>query len=179
MFFNPNQVNNLLSCKSCSQRLDEPRLLPCGKNICSNCYLSIQTNNNEFQCIICKDKHLISNKNGLPINETVLEMLSFKSVNISRGKAFDSLQATLNFLLNKRDILKHQLENRGDLIKEHCIVLRNQVQLLTEELIQQINKLITMIVLLLYKKRLSPTKRINNSLYFHKKKPKKKSKHKN
>ncbi len=52
----------------------------------------------------------------------------------------DSLQETLKSLLKKTNILKHRLNNRADYVKEHCIELRNKVQLTTEEAIQQINQ---------------------------------------
>ncbi len=49
MYFNEEKINSLLlswhlnsttkkkdaSCKYCESRLDEPRILPCGENICS------------------------------------------------------------------------------------------------------------------------------------------------
>ena len=31
MFFDSNQVNNILNCKNCEALLNEPRLLPCGE----------------------------------------------------------------------------------------------------------------------------------------------------
>ena len=50
MYFDSNQINSKLICKKCEGRLDEPRLLPCGKNICSYCIACIKVLNKEFQC---------------------------------------------------------------------------------------------------------------------------------
>jgi hypothetical protein len=58
MYFNEEQINSLLlSCKYCESRLDEPRILPCGENICSICSSSIKVTENEFECLVCKMKH--------------------------------------------------------------------------------------------------------------------------
>jgi hypothetical protein len=139
MFFDPNQVNDLLNCKNCNERLDEPRLLPCGDNICSACAQSIKLNGKQYDCLVCSNKHKMP-KSGLPKIKAIAEMLSFKTIDISRGKAFDSLKINLNDLFNKSNILKHRLDHRDDYVKEHCNEIRNKVQLATEEAILQINK---------------------------------------
>ena len=139
MFCNFNKVKILLICKKCNERLDEPRLLQCGESICSHCVSTIQVKNREFQCLICKEMHEIPN-NGLPFIKLAVEMLSLESIDVSRGNEFDSLQSSIDDLSNKRKVLNHLLENGDDFIKENCIELRNQVQLVTEEAIQQINK---------------------------------------
>jgi len=140
MFFDFNKINNLLDCKNCEERLDEPKLLLCGNSICSRCALSIQINTNKnFDCLVCKDKHEMP-KNGLPINIALKELLSCEPANVSRGKAYDSLQATLKEFISKRNILKNRLDNREDFVKEHCINLRSQVKLITEDLHAHIDR---------------------------------------
>ncbi len=66
MFFDTNQVNNILLCLHCQGRLEEPKITPCGETICSFCENTIQVNNNVFDCLICEKKHEMP-KNGLPI----------------------------------------------------------------------------------------------------------------
>ncbi len=34
MFYEEAMINNELNCIKCKQRLDEPRMLPCGETIC-------------------------------------------------------------------------------------------------------------------------------------------------
>jgi hypothetical protein len=59
MFFDSNLVDNILNCKKCAGRLDEPRILPCGNSICSHCVSTIQFKaNKEFQCLVCDELHL-------------------------------------------------------------------------------------------------------------------------
>jgi hypothetical protein len=140
MFYDSNQVDNILNCKKCTGRLDEPKILPCGNSICSHCVSLIQLKKNkEFQCLVCQDKHEMP-KNGLPLNILAAEMLSFKSVNVSRGNAFESLQETLGQLENNKSDLKYCINNRDDCIKEHCIELRSKVQLTTEQAVENINE---------------------------------------
>jgi len=140
MFFDLNKIGDLLDCKNCEVRLDEPRLLPCGNSICSYCVSSIQVNKDkEFECLVCHEKHKML-ENGLPINIALKKLLSCKPANVSRGSAYDSLQATLKCSINKRNILKHSLDNKEDYVKEHCFDLRSQVQLVTEELHMKIDR---------------------------------------
>jgi len=104
MFFDPNTVNTLLDCRNCGGRLDEPKLLLCGNSICTVCASSIQVTNNEFQCLVCNDKHDMP-KNGLPLNNALKELLSCTPTNVSRGRAFDELQEPLKDLLNKTKLI--------------------------------------------------------------------------
>ena len=139
MYFDSKQVNNLLNCIKCEGLIDEPRLLPCGNSICSYCSSSIQlANNKEFQCLICNELHEMTQK-GLPINKVLVNLLSFEPINVSRGKAFDSLQQIMIDILKKQNVFKHRLSNPTDYIKEHFIELRNEVQLATEQFHEQID----------------------------------------
>jgi hypothetical protein len=59
MYFENNQVNNILICDQCEGRLDIPKILPCGKTICSFCapLNLLSTIDNKFDCLVCKNKH--------------------------------------------------------------------------------------------------------------------------
>jgi len=139
MFFDSNEVNNLLNCKKCDGRLDEPMLLSCGSSICSHCVSSIQVNKyNEFECLVCKDKHEMP-KNGLPFNAALKDLLSYKPIKESRGKLYDLFQKSLDDIQNKHNFMKFGIENSNDLIKEHFMDLRSDVQLTAEEVILQVN----------------------------------------
>ena len=81
MFYEEAMINKELNCIKCKQRLDEPRILPCGETICAYCYISIEVNNNKFKCFICKKDHLMQEE-GLPINKRLLRILSLnRSIN--------------------------------------------------------------------------------------------------
>ena len=62
---------NYLNCKKCRGSLDQPRILQCGKTICSLCSSSIIVDsNNHYDCLVCSKKHEMS-KEGLPLNESI------------------------------------------------------------------------------------------------------------
>ncbi len=141
MYFDSGQVNNFLSCKNCEGRLDKPRILPCGNSICSFCISSIHLKENkEFQCLVCNELHEMP-KNGLPLNNLAAEILSIKSVKVSRGNAFESLQETLREIEKNKIDFKNCVNNSDDCIKEHCVELRDKVQLKTEQAICKIKDL--------------------------------------
>jgi hypothetical protein len=91
-------------------------------------------------CFLCKDKHEMPNEE-LPIVKPLLEILALKLSNVSRGQTYDSLMKLLNEIHKKNSLIKHGLSNRMDLVKTHFMDLRSEIQLSTEEAIQQINDL--------------------------------------
>jgi hypothetical protein len=46
MYYNKNDMNNVLNCKFCEGRQEEPKLLPCGESICALCASTIKLNEN-------------------------------------------------------------------------------------------------------------------------------------
>lgn len=116
MFYDTREVDNALLCQQCEGRLDIPKILPCGEAICSLCETTIQINDKMFDCMVCKEKHEMP-KNGLPINNSLMKILSVKLKKISRGKSFDSLEILLNEIQNKHNFIKFCIENSSDLIK--------------------------------------------------------------
>ena len=145
MFFDTNQVNEILLCLHCQGRLEEPKFIPCGETICSFCEKSIQVNENLFDCFICKQKHEMP-KNGLPDNKIVLKMLSVELKKVSRGIAFDSLIKLLDEIQKKRNIISLSINKSSDLVKEHCLELRGNVQQAAEEVILQVDDISTKIM---------------------------------
>jgi hypothetical protein len=98
MFFETDQVNDILICEQCKGRLDLPKILPCGKTICSFCAplnLLSNTADNKFDCLVCKNKHEVP-RDGLPSNDIALKILSVKLMRVSRGTTFDSLKKLLD-----------------------------------------------------------------------------------
>lgn len=51
MFFEESKINDILNCENCENRLDEPRMLPCGKIICTECASMLEIDKNSFKCI--------------------------------------------------------------------------------------------------------------------------------
>jgi hypothetical protein len=145
MFYETNEINDILLCQQCQGRLEGPKILPCGETICSFCVSSIQTNLNVFNCLVCKQQHEMP-KNELPDNIIALKLLSAKQTKIFRGEAYNILEKSLVEILKNYRLIKNNIENSNDIVKEHCIDLRSDVQLKTENVIQQINDLSSEII---------------------------------
>ncbi len=133
-----NVENRMENCAQCKEKLDEPRMLPCGETVCSKCLSSIQVNKNHFKCMICSEQHLMPEK-GLPLNKSLLSFLSKQPNTIERGRSIEELTQKLKILSTNITSLSFTLNNSVEKIKEECNQLRNQVQLATELAIQQIN----------------------------------------
>ncbi len=137
MFYEETQINNVLNCIKCNQRLDEPRMLPCGEIICNYCQISIEINNNQFQCFICNQYHLMP-KEGLTISKRLLKILALEPKEVYRSKEVDALKNHLNDFQQKINLFAFGINNGVDRIKQHCLDLKNKVQLRTEEVIEQL-----------------------------------------
>jgi hypothetical protein len=118
MYYEKNQVNEILLCQNCQAQLEGPK---------------------------SQQKHEMP-KNGLPDNKVVSKMVSIKPTKVSRGKAVDLLEESLVEILKKQKNIKKRIENSIDLVKEYCINLRSDIQLKTEEAIQQINDISSEII---------------------------------
>ena len=145
MFYYANKVDNKLLCKQCEGRLDIPKILPCGETICSFCETSIQINDRMFNCLVCKEKHEMPVK-GLLNNRLASEILAIELTTVSRGEAYDSLIKFLDDIQKKLSFIKNGIENSTDLVKEHCIDLRSEVQLTAEEVILKVNDITTKLI---------------------------------
>jgi hypothetical protein len=85
-------------------------------------------------------------KNGLPDNKIVLKMLFVEPKKVSRGKAFDSLMKLLDEIQKKCNIISLSINKSSDLVKEHCLELRSNVQQTAEEVILQVDDISTKIM---------------------------------
>jgi len=139
MFFEEAALVNELNCIKCKQRLDEPRILPCGETICDYCFITIEVKNNKFKCFLCNEDHLMPEK-GFPINKRLLRILDLKSKEVYRSKEVKQLKENLNVIQEDINKLSFAIDNGIDRIKELCLDLKNKVQLKTEEAIEQLNE---------------------------------------
>ncbi len=72
MFYEQNKIEPFLKCSKCYEKFDEPRVLPCGKTVCSLCLKTLITDKKKegcFECCMCQASH---NTNAeFPVNELV------------------------------------------------------------------------------------------------------------
>jgi hypothetical protein len=145
MFYEAKKIDNQLLCRQCEGKLDIPKILPCGESICSLCETSIQVNDQMFDCLVCKDKHDMP-RNGLVISKSMSKILEIKLTTVSRGESYDSLKKMSSQIQKKLNLIKLGINNRTDLVREHCMDLRSDVQLKAEEAIQQVNDISSKII---------------------------------
>jgi len=139
MFYEEAKLNDELTCVKCNQRLNEPRILPCGEFICAYCFISIETNSNKFKCFVCDEDHLLPKK-GLPINKRLSRILALKSKEVSRGEKAKKLKEHLDSTQEYINKFSCGIDNGIERIKELCLDLKNKVQLKTEEAVEQLNE---------------------------------------
>ena len=139
MFYQEDKVNNVLKCSNskCRQRLDEPKMLPCGEIICSACVSLIQTTNSMFRCLICDKMHIMPDE-GLPTNKNLSTLISMQPSDVYRGMPAETLKELLNGMPKQILSLKFSINNGGEKIKEFCNGLKADVHLITEEAVQQL-----------------------------------------
>lgn len=145
MFYEQNQLDNLLNCPCCKNRFDLPLMLPCcWKTICKRCTEKYTYKNLEsFKCPLCSKNQKLS-RNGelsLPVNETLSKLLNIKPVDLLHadlyrklGDLFKNIQSNLDEL---NFIEKHAQSN----LDEFFSLIKNEIQNNTQHLIEQANKL--------------------------------------
>jgi hypothetical protein len=148
MFYKKEDIDSALICLYCDNNLRDPRILPCGASACHECIQSrIDTNSQELECLICHKKHVPQNKEeGFFPNLALLKIIESKSSEVNRGQRVDIFKLKLVEIKKLGDEFKVSLDTGADEIKEYCIQLRNQVQLETEILIEQIHQFNTSLV---------------------------------
>jgi len=77
---------------------------------------------------------------GLPKSKNLLTLISLQPSDVYRSQSVENLKELLNNIPEKITSLNFSINKGMDKIKEFCIDLRNEVQLTTEEFIQQMSK---------------------------------------
>ena len=141
MFYQVDQIESKLTCPTCSNRFNEPKILPCGRIVCLQCIQKVvDMKSLDFICFLCDETHQVP-KQGFPTCSLISELIKETPYEIYRGKSAETLKTYLRDIQFQIDDLNNNLNNGIDKIKEHCIDLRNDVQLATETTIQYINEL--------------------------------------
>ena len=94
----------------------------------------------EFNCSFCSKVHVIPNE-SFPTCVLISKLLSIKSNEVFRGDNVNSLKSNLNDIQKAINELSFGVDNGVDYIKEHCLNLRAEVQLVTETVINEVNEM--------------------------------------
>jgi hypothetical protein len=144
MFYEETEIKSLLICPICQNVYKDPRVLPCGSSACNQCIKDcFKTINNqiEVECYICFKNHQIP-INGFASNSTILSLKAKKPIEASVSDEDEaSLSEKLLLIKKKNDLLTRNIEVRLDQILKNAALIRDQVQLQTDALSEQIHNL--------------------------------------
>ena len=120
MFYEEDEINSLLICKLCQQKLVDPRVLNCGNTVCHKCIIAIyDKQTNGFDCIFCFKFHIMP-KIGFPVNEIILKLSDKKPKEVYRGEIYENLKHRLETIDLKCEKLQNDFNNIPKRIKEQC-----------------------------------------------------------
>jgi hypothetical protein len=145
MFYEEKEVDELLKCPQCQQRLVEPRNIPCGVSVCTNCVEKLIENElsnlkEKFKCFYCNEEHEIPKK-GFPLSMHLKKLLEKEPNEVYRGKLAEELKTQLKTINAQYQDMDLSLTNGLEKIKERCSLLKHQIQIKAKSQIEQINKL--------------------------------------
>lgn len=135
MFYSDSQINNIIICELCKNKLSDPRNVPCGRTFCNDCI--IQSSDNDFKCICEKERHEIPEE-GFPRALAIANLLNQNPIGVSRGKIVEELMAKLEELINGLNDIQNSYDRSECRIIQHCDSIKNQIDLATETAIQNI-----------------------------------------
>lgn len=138
MFYTKDKISEILKCKKCKQKLDEPKILACGAAICSTCAMKLQVENHRYECVSCAKSHLMAEE-GLPTSESLLVLLELEPDEIYRGETVELFKETLNQIKEKLKSIRFCINNGYDQITEHCNQIENEIQLNIEQHMLDVN----------------------------------------
>jgi len=152
MFYEQNQVENLLNCQICNQRYDKPYLLPCLKTICSRCLLKHLNSSKTILCPYCSIDHqlqtatkskVVGDSNEtlrLPINETIQELLNMKPVDVQRADLCRNMSDILKTIGEKLEQIDKTESSAQQSLLDYFELIKIELNQSTNHLIEQINK---------------------------------------
>ena len=138
MFYEAVVINEHLICPYCKKKFTGPRIVQCSSSLCTQCIeLLVKDGENGFKCPVCDDFHE-QPKTGFLLNANLAKLCEIKPNKIERGPLANALNAQLDEMKLKLNKLSNENNLGVDKIREYCDLLRNEVQLSSEELIESI-----------------------------------------
>lgn len=133
-------------CKSQFNEYDLPKTIPCANTICSECESTIICKeagiNKRFKCSLCTEFHDISALNCFVLNQQAIDNLFFNETTlIIRSQDYKQFELNLKEISRLTERLKNDVESECvNNLNEHCIEVKRQIQLASEEKIQKLNE---------------------------------------
>ena len=138
-------MSDILNCPNCKKIYDEPKMLPCGKVVCTDCLsiilYKVNRTSKEFKCLLCTEYHSLPKSGKFPTCEPLMNLIRKKPNDIFRCEALENLRSNLKQIQHEVVLLKKDMNNGNEKIKKYCHELRTDVQLAVEMKINEINNL--------------------------------------
>ena len=133
MFYQADQIENILICSVCDNKMVDPRLLPCGKSVCHRCVdILTDTEKMRIKCQNCAKTHEIPEE-GFPIILAFQKLLDCEAKEVSHPNQIDEFKTLLNSLNTLKQSIESTLESGDAKIRDHCDKVRNDMQLAIEQ----------------------------------------------
>ena len=139
MFYQENEINEIIKCPCCKIRYNDPRLLPCSLSMCFSC-IQLLTNSeaNTLKCV-CNNIHSIPS-DGFLQNAGLARLAEKVPNEVFRSEEVEQLKTNLSEIKQKFDSLKSDMNIGKDKITEYCNSVKNEIQLKTETRIEAIKQ---------------------------------------
>ena len=138
MFYEHNQVEDLLNCRSCNERYNTPLLLPCWKTLCQSCVLSKTDESTKLlACPYCKNTHEVP-ATGFPLNESLTALLKLRPVDVHRAEMYRTLGDLLKKLQLDMDDLSCMESHSHKNLLDYFDLITSEIKLSAKTLIQQV-----------------------------------------
>ena len=98
MFYQADNINSVLICFVCENKMDDPRFLPCGKSVCNKCVDCLSdTDKRKVKCQYCGKTHELL-QDGFPINLALKDLLDIAAKDVSHFKQMGEFKSALDSL---------------------------------------------------------------------------------
>lgn len=142
MFYEASQIESLIICKICDQKLEDPRLLPCGRSICNPCIeILLDTDKRRIKCHYCAKIHEVPEDGFVP-NLEMANLLEIKPSKAFRGRLASKLKEISNSIQAKVEKIQTDLLTGEAKVRDECDKVRNDVQLAVEEAHLMLDKIL-------------------------------------
>jgi hypothetical protein len=133
MFYQADQIDSILICIVCDEKMVDPCILPCGKSVCHRCVdILTDTDRKRIKCQNCAKIHEIPD-DGFPKNLSLQELLEFEAKEVFRSNHIEELKKILDTLNGTKQAIESTLECGDGKIRDHCDKVRNDMQLAIEQ----------------------------------------------
>ena len=133
MFYQEEEINRILICFVCENKMVDPRILPCNNSLCYRCVEIIaDTEKKRIKCKLCGKTHDIP-EDGFTINLVAKNLLDIKAREVSQPKQIKEFKNLIDSMEKMKESIEQTLKAGDAKIRDHCDKSRNQVQISIEE----------------------------------------------